>query len=120
MHIFFKTDNIFELIKLLIKKNRNDNSSVCVLFKTNAQCQEFSSYLWKAFDCIAHGLALDGFDQNVMIDIKEHKKDVLIIVEDAIFDQLHYKKIFFIGDCYKDQYQGKHFSYFDKKWSSQE
>ena len=76
MHIFFKTDNIFELIKLLIKKNRNDNSSMCVLFKTNAQCQEFSSYLWKAFDCIAHGLALDGFDQNVMIDIKEHKKDV--------------------------------------------
>jgi len=116
MYLFYKTQELFELLELLLKKGRAEDYTFSICFEHDEECQEFSKKLWSAYNVIAHGLKEDGFleDQTIIIDSDLHKKDIAIVIGNAQFQDLGWKKVFFVNSG--EKYDGKFYEYKNKGW----
>lgn len=112
MYSFYKSENVNELLFLLMKKARKDGASISVCFPNAIYYEELSRKIWCSSQVLAHGLPEDGFinEQPIMFDTILHEKDVAIIFIDAISNlcangveldqqlkEFGYKKVILIG-----------------------
>lgn len=132
--IFYKTDDLFAMLIMVLTKGCKQGLTFNVFFQTNEECQAFSRALWNSSASLPHGLYDDSFysmqpilitaDDILSNNSKDMKKDCAIVVGNDLFqkfkDKMHdWQKVCFVNvadqaiDAYKDvphvvwQYQNK-------------
>lgn len=115
---FYKSADLFEMLLLLLIKGRSGGYTFSVCFPTLDQCNEFSTYIWNSWSALPHGLAEDGFleKQPIVIDIKLHKKDAAIIIDDAAIIEDGWDKVLYVGKSQVLIHDAKYWLYAEQKW----
>lgn len=123
MFSFYKSTDTFQMMILLLKKAREKNLTVNVLFENYDQARLFSQKIWNMHEPIAHGLDSDGFIQKqpILLSTIAIKKNIALVLRTVDAHELnYYQKVFFIGNKYNqiiDNAQCKHWEYASLKWT---
>jgi len=132
---FYKTDNEFYMLYLLLNKGAITGKTFNVFFKNNELAKEFSVFLWNR-SSLAHGLKEDGYyklQPIIMCAVDEYaldmKKDIAVFIgcqfeeqlENNLNDLNKWEKVFFVNikdEVYKKypEFAANLFEYFNGSW----